>query len=1328
MSAEDPIIDAPPPKGTRARIRWVRHVLALLGVLLLVIVLGISWVLYTQGGAQFVLGRVVKLAGDGIRYEGVEGSLGGPMRIKLIEVSRPDMYARIEDFEMDSSLFGVLRGRLQVNRLHAGKVEVRTADSGAAAKLPVSFAPPYAVRLERGTIGELRLGALTRAMQAEKDSVKRRAMMVAANATDLVIKEILLRGEGDERHWKIDEARAGTIYGNGRVAGTLATRAPFTLDANADFEGIAAERPYKARVTAKGTLQKIEAQLAGEVSGQPATGRVLIEPFAPVPVRSLEVTARGVDLSQQASGPKTKLDVDVRLAASQKTFSGPLKVTNAEPGPWDKERLPFTVASAKILISPERVDLTDLDVMLEGGGRATGRATLRKSGVQAELRVADVNLAALHGQLQKTRMSGSIKADGDKEAQRFEIALKDPRFEVEGKAGIAAKRLEVQSARVRTGGGSVTATGNMALEGRKEFRFEGRAQHFDPSAFVKTTKGDLNFAFVVRGDLADGPAGEAKLDISTSSYAGLPTSGRVNVSGDRRRVAAADVDVLIGGARLTATGAFGRAGDAMDITFRVPNLAVLAKPFGVRAAGKVEGDARLTGTFALPAGRVAFTGANLVLPANVYVKEVAARVEAGVDPDSSIDVTVQAKGVAIGAETPPTPLAETLNASIKGTRSAHRFEMTAKMNRDNEVKLALQGGLDARAKAPAWNGRIENFAMTGRGAFAMTAPASLSASATRVELGEAALKGSWGDVRLMLLRWTPRTLDVKATTPGVQIQNLARSLRIEGVPRSNLVLAGDIDIHAAETFEGTVNLRRVSGDLRVGEPVLALGLKELTLKAEAVRGRATASLLIAGDRVGRIQGDGSGLIVRGDNGWTFGANSPVEARIVAEHTNIESLAAWLGPEARLGGKLSANIEVSGTGANPQVAGTLRAENLAVREPATGFEIEKGLVALRMKGKSVVIEQFTATAPWRPSQGARDRIRGLTAPDGGGKITAEGALDLGERKGAIRIKLDQVPVTQLETRFLALSGEATLAANMDGVLAAGTFKADAGWVGALATALPSVSDDVIVVRASAPKVTEAEAKREQIRLDVTLGLGDRFYFQGRGLDTRLTGEIKITGTPGPGLRAGGIIRTVGGTFDGYGQKLSIERGVLSFNGPIDNPQLNVLALRKGLPVEAGVEVLGTTTRPRIRLVSNPDVPEPEKLSWLVLGRGASDASLGDSAVMMAAARALLGNNGSGGDLTKKLGFDEFRIGRADTNSILGVLPQSTVAGRTGTSSASDVVSIGRRISNSVQLTYEQGLADAEGALKITWRISRQFQLLARAGYLPGVDAVYRWTFE
>ena len=78
-------------------------------------------------------------------------------------------------------------------------------------------------------------------------------------------------------------------------------------------------------------------------------------------------------------------------------------------------------------------------------------------------------------------------------------------------------------------------------------------------------------------------------------------------------------------------------------------------------------------------------------------------------------------------------------------------------------------------------------------------------------------------------------------------------------------------------------------------------------------------------------------------------------------------------------------------------------------------------------------------------------------------------------------------------------------------------------------------------------------------------------------------------------------------------------------------------------------------------------------------------------------------------------------------MLGVLPQSTVAGRTGTPSAAEVVTVGKRLNRQFYLSYEQGLADAEGTLKLAWRLTRRFQLLARAGYLPGLDAVYRWSF-
>lgn len=1327
MSAEAPAARPEPPAPRRRRVHWAWRVLAVLLVVVLLVLAAIAWIVTTPEGARLVLGRVSGMLGEGARFSDVEGRLGGTLRIGLIEVSQPDLYVRIDGFEIDTSPLDPIRGRVLVHRLTARSVQVHTASTGEAAKIPVTFRPPYPVKVEEARVAELRVGALTPEARAERDVVKRRALVDAARDRDFVANDILVRGEGGDTQWTVDEASARTAHGHARIAGTLATASPFTLDARAQADGRFGERAYRATMRMKGTLRSIAADLEGEVSGQKATARAAVEPFTTPPVRSLEIRAQDVDVSRFADSPRTRLAVEARLDADGKAFTGPIRIENAEPGPWDQGRLPFRSAQAHVLVTPERIDVADLAVGLAGGGTAAGRARIERGGVQADLRVADVDLAALHRQLQKTRMSGRVAAAGTGEAQRFEVALKDPRFDIAGRASLASQRLAVETVRVRTGGGAIDGAGEVRLSGRREFRFEGRAEHFDPAAFFRTTAGDLNFRFTTRGTLAGGPAGEFSADIAPSRYAGLPASGRIRVAGDASRLASSDVHVALGEGKLDATGSFGRPGDALDVTLHAPNLSAFASLAGVSMAGRLDARARLTGTPRSPAGRVSLTGANLVLPSDVQVRELALQAEAGVEPDSPIDATLQAKGVAVGKDQPPQMLAETSTVTIRGTRIAHRLELAAAMTRESAVKAVLQGGIDPRAKAFAWNGRVESLALAGPGAFALQSPTALRVSASRVELGDATLRGDWGEARMAVTRWTPETLELKGSSAGIQIQNLARSLRLGSVPRSSLVVAADWDIHAAESFDGTVSLRRVSGDLRLGEPPLPLGLSDLDVRLDASRGRAHATARVTGQRIGRLEGEGRAFLERGRTGWQLAKAQPVEARVAADVPDLSAFAAWLGPDAQVGGRMNASFAVSGTGASPRVSGQARAENLAMREPRSGFELEQGQVALRMDGRSLVVEKLDAATPWHPSPGAVRKL-GAAAQPKAGRITAEGAIDLDGRKGSLRVHATQVPVTQIPARFLAISGDAKLDATADGLLASGAFKADAGWIGALAGSLPSVSDDVVVVRkAEPPPAAAAPREKERVNLDVRFDLGDRLFFEGRGLDTRLVGNLHVTGAP-TALRANGAIRTVGGTYDGYGQKLTIERGALAFNGPVDNPQLNVRAVRTGLAVEAGVEVGGTVAHPKVRLVSTPDVPEPEKLSWMILGRGPSDLAPGDASVLVAAAASMFGKGAPGTDFAQRLGLDEVKIGRTDTQSVLGVLPQSTVAGRTGSASAAEVVTVGKKLTRNVHLTYEQGLADVEGALKVTLEISRQFQLLVRAGYLPGLDAVYRWTFD
>ena len=395
MSAAAP--SAPPPRPPR---RWLLRLLAIVVVLALVVSLGLAWLFRTEQGARFALQQAVRAAGDGIRYEGVEGTLAGVMRVKLIEVSRDDMYARVEDVVLEASPLQPLRGLIHVQQLAARSVELRTVDTGAAAKVPASFAPPYVVRLDSGRVGELRVGDLTREAAAEKDMVRKRVLMQASRGGDLVLRDIFLKGEGDRQEWRIGEARVETQYGKASLAGSLGSTAPFAIDLKAAASGVAAERPYEAKVIAKGTLRSIEANLEGEVSGQYATGRAVIEPFGSFPIRLLELRARDFDLSKHAEGPRTRLSVEVKLAGEDKSFSGPVRIENAEPGPWDRKQLPFTALAARIVATTERLEVSDLDLALVGGGSARGRGTLQKSGIDANLLVADVDPTALHGHLQ----------------------------------------------------------------------------------------------------------------------------------------------------------------------------------------------------------------------------------------------------------------------------------------------------------------------------------------------------------------------------------------------------------------------------------------------------------------------------------------------------------------------------------------------------------------------------------------------------------------------------------------------------------------------------------------------------------------------------------------------------------------------------------------------------------------------------------------------------------------------------------------------------------------------------------------------------------------
>jgi translocation and assembly module TamB len=141
-------------------------------------------------------------------------------------------------------------------------------------------------------------------------------------------------------------------------------------------------------------------------------------------------------------------------------------------------------------------------------------------------------------------------------------------------------------------------------------------------------------------------------------------------------------------------------------------------------------------------------------------------------------------------------------------------------------------------------------------------------------------------------------------------------------------------------------------------------------------------------------------------------------------------------------------------------------------------------------------------------------------------------------------------------------------------------------------------------------------------------------------------------------------------------------------------------------------------PLARLTSNPPVPDPEKLSWVVLGHGVSDASAADTALLQAAAATIF--SGDGGvpisqRIARGVGLDEISL-------------KST--GESASEEASDrAVALGKRLSSKLYLEYEYGLEAASHLVRLHYALTRALGIrVETTGDTSNVGVNYRKSWD
>lgn len=1302
--------------------RWPAWLAGGLLLVLVVPLLFVAWLLATESGLHFAARMASRLTNGEIAISESSGRLIGPLAIGEVVVNTHDLNLRVHGFTLEWDVAALLDRRLDITVLSAEQIRFSSRPEAQPEPLlaPDSLELPLAV-----SIAALKTGRFELALwQGEAD---------APNVFEASGISLALRSDG-RRHF-VDAAEAVLPFGRGHLSGEIdGAASPFALAAKGGLAGEEGGHAFELKFRAEGDLLAPRLRVDATGAGLSGDADIVVAPFEPVPLRSARVSLGEIDPAAFApDAPKAALRVTADLVSAEGEdwrLSGPIQILNRLPETVDRKGLPFRQLDARLQWTPAEILIEDLVLHLPAG-RIAGDLSWRPDSageklgrLSAMLTLEGVEVQRLDARLPRAVLAGRVDAAGDESLQtgKLDLTVGKARLKAEGRFAIPSESGVAPN-----------------------FSASGKLSAFNPRALLATApEAQLNLQFEAEGALSESVGIEATVRLAPSTLDGRALSGRLKVRLEGERLADGLADIDFAGNRIRMSGAWGGTGDVLAINVDAPALAAIGHGLG----GRANLSGTVSGTFERPSGAFELFAESLTLPGDVRVRGVNAegRLNGGLEGPMHLALGVTGLGPLVGD-----PWLDTVTVVIGGRRSAHTIDLAATAAEADTLSVRMEGALvdvvaapvaKARGKAqtqdadePAfrWDGFLTSLETAGRFAAKLTAPASLGIGAERVVLGLAVLDaGQQGRIRLEETSWKRERIVARGGLSGLSFGLVASQ---DGSPPRRgagpLVLGAEWNLQLAKTADGSVRVFRESGDLTVeGEIPARLGLERLEAVLTARENRLALSLDARGTELGALSGSVTAAAERTPEGmWQLASQ---QALLGSAKLAMPSIA-WAGRLMRdnvvTGGSLDADFSFSGTPAEPVATGRIMGRSLSVSLVDQGLHLSGGDLLAEFDRDRLRLTRLEFVSPNRvkPRDG-RVPVDRLTREPG--RLKASGQIALESGVGAFRFEAERLPILQRVDRWLILSGKGTADSTWTSLDLNADFRADAGFVELADTPPPSLSDDVVILGREAP----LPGGGFKLTADVSVSLGEHLYLSALGVDTRLAGDLRLRLRDGQPLSAVGSIATAGGNYKGYGQSLSIERGVINFQGALDSPGLNVVALRKGLAVEAGISVTGSARRPIIRLVSEPNVPDPEKLSWIALGHAPSGGAGADLGLLLPAAQALLGGPGGGmsEQLSRSLGFDEFSIGqgelggatRSATSRVVGdgtaVTGEGSVSGQ--------VLTLGKRLSRDLFVSFEQSLGGAESLVKLTYQLTRRLSLVARSGTNNSADIYYTISFE
>ncbi|MBF4558028.1 translocation/assembly module TamB [Pseudomonas sp. p50] len=702
---------------------------------------------------------------------------------------------------------------------------------------------------------------------------------------------------------------------------------------------------------------------------------------------------------------------------------------------------------------------------------------------------------------------------------------------------------------------------------------------------------------------------------------------------------------------------------AGQIDIKMPRLAQLWP----QLRGQLNGRVDVAGTLKAPQGKLGLQGTQLAFQDN---RLQSLNLDATLDSAQRAKIDLKGSGIQAG----DTSLG-TLTASGQGDIKNQKLSLDLQ---GPQLKLAL--GLDGALGKGNWRGRLargdiqaggQDWKLQGPAKLERLADGKINFGAHCWMSGQASLCGE--DQRLMP---EPK---LRYHLKQFPIDSLAQWLPKDFAWKGRLNADLQLDLPASGP-NGQITLDASGGTLRVREKDqwLDFPYQTLLLTSKLTPKRIDTDLNFVGQKLGelRVQAQINPIP----------ANKPLSGNFRLNGLDLSVARPFLPMVEKLTGRLNGSGTIAGTLMAPLVNGNLLLSNGEVSGPELPMEIQALQLQAVIAGETVQVN-----GGWKSGKAGQGSLNGNIA--WGQALVVDLAL-----KGS------QLPVTVEPYAKLEVAPDLKISMKDDELAIAGKVLVPKGdiTVRELPPSTVKVSNDTVIVG----QQTEEGKPPIAMKMDIDVVVGeDKLSFAGFGLTANLQGHVHI----GDNMDTRGELWLNDGRYRAYGQRLTVRRARLLFAGPIDQPYLDIEAIRQTDDIIAGIRLSGSAEQPTTQIFSEPAMSQEQALSYLVLGRPLSTNGEDNNMLAQAAlGLGLMGSSGVTSGLAKNLGIQDFQL---DTE---------------GSGNETSVVASGN-ISEKLSLRYGVGVFEPANTIALRYKLSKKVYLEAAGGVASSLDIFYKRDF-